>query len=144
MAPQVKIIRMVDATNRAMNLGRGTSLRLVGPDDGARNVDVHVNYLNVDSGKGEYHYHKKAENVYVVLDGLLEVTIEGERYLMGPGDVGFIPPGLRHWVGNAGDKVACLLEIYAPAGHDFNVVDPPESETDVERVVSERVHLGES
>jgi oxalate decarboxylase/phosphoglucose isomerase-like protein (cupin superfamily) len=39
--------------------------------------------------------------------------------------VGFIPPGLRHYAGNAGDVPARVIEIYAPAGTDFNIVDDP-------------------
>ncbi len=128
-------IRIDDAPTAPLALGRGIKHMLVNPDVGATNMDVHLNELKVDSGPGEIHYHAKAENVYVVLDGMLEVVIEGERYLLGKGEVGFIPPGLVHTAGNAGTHGTCrIIEIYAPAGRDFHEVEdwpdciqPPDS-----------------
>ena len=115
--------RIDDAPTRKMNLGRGTSIKLVNGETGASNVDVHINLLNEDSGPGEIHYHARAENVYVVLEGTLEVVIEGERHLLGPGEVGWIAPGVVHTAGNAGlGGVTRILEIYAPAGEDFHAV----------------------
>jgi len=115
--------RIDDAPTRKMNLGRGTSIKLVNGETGAGNVDVHINLLNEDSGPGEIHYHAHAENVYVVLEGTLEVVIEGERHLLGPGEVGWIAPGVVHTAGNAGlGGVTRILEIYAPAGEDFHAL----------------------
>lgn len=121
--PKFFKIRIDEAPTRTMNLGRGTSLKLVNPAIGARNLDVHINLLNEDSGPGEIHYHAHAENVYVVLEGTLEVVIEGERHLLGPGEVGWIAPGVVHTAGNAGlGGITRILEIYAPAGEDFHAV----------------------
>lgn len=114
-----------DAPREGMRLGRGQMIRLVWPQVGADNVDLHINLINPDSGPGPLHYHERSENVYVVLEGEVEVVIEGERHLFGPGDVAFIPPGLRHTAGNSGkdNKVAKVIEIYAPPGPDFHIVD---------------------
>ena len=121
--PKFFKIRIDDAPTRKMNLGRGTSIKLVNGETGGRNVDVHINLLNEDSGPGEIHYHAHAENVYVVLEGTLEVVIEGERHLLGPGEVGWIAPGVVHTAGNAGlGGVTRILEIYAPAGEDFHAL----------------------
>ena len=121
--PKFFKIRIDDAPTRKMNLGRGTSIKLVNGETGGRNVDVHINLLNEDSGPGEIHYHAHAENVYVVLEGTLEVVIEGERHLLGPGEVGWIAPGVVHTAGNAGlGGITRILEIYAPAGEDFHAL----------------------
>ena len=121
--PKFFKIRIDDAPTRKMNLGRGTSIKLVSGETGGRNLDVHINLLNEDSGPGEIHYHAHAENVYVVLEGTLEVVIEGERHLLGPGEVGWIAPGVVHTAGNAGlGGVTRILEIYAPAGEDFHAL----------------------
>jgi len=58
------------APRRPLRNDRGESLRLVDEElGGARNVDIHVNYLAPDSGPGPNHYHEQAENAYIVLSG---------------------------------------------------------------------------
>jgi mannose-6-phosphate isomerase-like protein (cupin superfamily) len=112
------------APQRSLKFERGRMTRLVDQTTGASNVDVHINVINVDSGPGEMHFHKYAENVYIVMEGMLEVVVEGERHLLGPNEVGFIPPGIVHTAGNAGTHGVCtVIEVYAPAGQDFQVVD---------------------
>ncbi len=110
-----------------MRLGRGITKHLVGTRNGAEQVDMHINVLNHDSGMGPYHFHRKAENVYVVLEGAVEVVIDGVTHQMEKDDVAFIPPGVPHAAGSAGGKPAVVLEVYAPAGKDFHIVSaqPP-------------------
>jgi mannose-6-phosphate isomerase-like protein (cupin superfamily) len=113
-----------EAPLRKLDNERGISHMLVNQTTGAANLDVHINELKVDSGPGERHFHAKAENVYIVLEGCLEVVVEGERHLLLKDDVGWIPAGIVHTAGNAGTHGVCrMIEIYAPAGKDFNVVD---------------------
>ena len=111
--------------NRDLELGRGKIRDLIGPAIGASNVDVHVNTIDAGTGRGEIHYHARSENVYLVLEGLLEVCVEGgERHLLQEGEIGFIPAGVVHTAGNGGDdKPVKILEIYAPAGDDFYEVE---------------------
>lgn len=115
------------APQTPMRLGRGITRHLVGPPDGARNVDVHINVLNHDSGMGPYHFHRHAENVYLVLEGAVQVVIDGVARRLEKDDVAFIPPGVPHAAGSAGGEQAVVLEIYAPAGKDFHIVSdqPP-------------------
>lgn len=116
--------KIAGAPSRDLNLGRGTLAMLVDERTGAHNVDVHINTINIDSGPGERHFHARAENVYIVLEGCLEVVVQGERHLLYKDDVGFVPPGIVHTAGNAGTHGICrVIEIYAPAGKDFNVVE---------------------
>ncbi len=114
-----------DAPSQAMRFDRGTQFKLFGPHNGAANADIHINVLKLDSGRGPYHFHERAENFYIVLDGQLEVTVEGVRHLLQKDDVAFIPPGLRHCAGTAAGSTvpARVIEIYAPVGADFNIVD---------------------
>ena len=112
------------APTRQMKLGRGTGIKLINEEIGSPKVDVHVNMINDDSGPGEIHFHQHADNVYIVLDGVLEVVVEGERHLLKKDDVGFIPVGLIHTAGSAGGHgTTRVLEIYAPAGFDFHEVE---------------------
>jgi mannose-6-phosphate isomerase-like protein (cupin superfamily) len=130
---QAKIMRMDDARQTVMRLERGTTAHLVGPADGARNVDVHINHINTDSGLGPYHFHRYAENVYVVLSGVAQAVVDGKRYLLVPDDVAYLPPGVPHAAGSAGFGPAVVMEIYAPAGKDFTIIETPSDIEDVER-----------
>lgn len=115
---------IASAPTRPMQLERGFQRVLV-EGGGAQNVDVHVNVIAVGSAPGPYHYHERSENVYIVLSGVVEVFVEGERRLLKAGDVAFIPPGLPHSARNGGTEVAELIEIYSPPrGTDFHVVSP--------------------
>jgi mannose-6-phosphate isomerase-like protein (cupin superfamily) len=116
------VFNLSDAPTRPMRYDRGTQIRLFGEETGARNIDVHINVINVDSGPGPYHFHEHAENVYIVLEGEIEAIVEGERHVLRKDDVAFIPPGLRHSAGNAGTVPARAIEIYAPVGTDFHIV----------------------
>ena len=93
---------------------------------GARNVDIHVNLLHPNTGPGPRHYHERAENVYIVLDGRIEVDVEGEILMLETDDVLFIPPGVIHATSNPGPGAAKFVEIYAPVGRDFHIVDENE------------------
>lgn len=122
-----------DAPIGKLKFDRGWTQRLVNERVGARKVDVHINHINDDSGPGDLHFHAQAENVYIVLEGVLEVVVEGERHLLEQGWVGFIPPGAHHTAGSVGGKgVTKVIEIYAPAGEDFHVVGSPKSREDDE------------
>lgn len=122
---QAIVASVAAATPKVMRWKRGFQLPLFGEQNGARNIDVHINVINVGSGTGPYHYHAQAENVYIVLEGVVEAVVEGKRYFLQKDDVAFIPPGLRHYAGNPGTVPARVIEIYAPAGQDFHIVDDP-------------------
>ena len=125
---EVTIGRIANAKQTAMRYERGITKHLVGPDVGASNVDVHINVINADSGLGPYHYHEKAENVYIVLEGRAQVVVEGESHYLEKDDIAFIPPGVRHAAGSAGEGPVTVIEIYAPAGRDFHIVSEDPSE----------------
>ena len=122
------------APRRPMKLGRGTGIKLVNEETGSPGLDLHLNVINDDSGPGEVHFHRRADNVYVVLEGVLEVVVEGERHLLEKDDVGFIPAGVVHTAGSAGGHGPTrVLEIYAPAGYDFHEVESFENPVPIGR-----------
>lgn len=123
----MKRTKLTEGATRPMNDNKGIVRSLVGPDDGAAAVDVHVNVINKEAGPYPYHYHEHAENVYVVLDGVAEAIVDGIIYRLEKDDVVFIPPGVPHAAGSAGEGPVTLLEIYAPAGKDFHRLDMPEN-----------------
>lgn len=113
-----------------MAFGRGVSKHLAGPDDGLSTADVHINEIRPGSGLGHYHVHKKADNIYVVLSGTMEAVVDGRRYVIPESSVVLIPAGTPHAAGNAGKTTAQVVEIYAPGGDDFHILQPPGSVID--------------
>ena len=126
----VNVTAIDDAPLRPFADGRGGQIHLFDTENGAANVDVHVNVLRPGSGLGRYHRHERSENVYVVLEGLVELHVEGAEYCLRTGDAVLIPPGLAHRAGAHPDASVetRILEIYAPPGPDFHVVDSEEVE----------------
>jgi mannose-6-phosphate isomerase-like protein (cupin superfamily) len=121
--PYGRVVRAAERGESELRYGRGFVERIVGPEEGARNVDLHVNRILAGSAPGPYHLHPDAENVYLVLSGALRVRIAGVDYHLEPGDAAFIPPGVLHSASNAGEADAEIIEIYAPANAGFVEVD---------------------
>lgn len=119
---QEKVFHIAQASRRPMRYDRGLMIQLVDEGIGARHVDVHINVVWPGSPPGPYHYHERAENVYLVLAGSALVVVEGREYKVGPRQVVFIPPGLKHSTSNAGNVPLEMIEIYAPVGADFHEV----------------------
>jgi mannose-6-phosphate isomerase-like protein (cupin superfamily) len=114
---------LVDEAPRTEIPERGVSIGLVNAALGAKNVAMHINVLYPNTS-GPYHFHARSENVYYVLMGFGTVLIEGEEHPVGPEQVLFIPPGVKHSVTNKGPGLLKLIEIYAPpASSDFHIVE---------------------
>jgi quercetin dioxygenase-like cupin family protein len=45
------------------------------------------------------HYHRTAEEIYLVIEGEGELEVDGETTAVGPGDAALIPPGSWHEIG---------------------------------------------
>ena len=62
------------------------------------------------------HFHPQ-EEVYEVIEGELELTIEGVAQIAKPGLVGIVPANARHSVKALTDGRAIIVDY--PARHDF-------------------------
>lgn len=63
------------------------------------------------------HWHARARQFFYVLDGTLEIEVEGATHQLPQGAGIEIPPGLAHQVRNVGDEVLNFLVISAPPHH---------------------------
>ena len=61
------------------------------------------------------HRHVNCSEAYVVLDGLVSVTVSGQKLTVGPEGFVLVPRGILHTFGSAGGRAARLLVIHAPA-----------------------------
>ncbi|HEY2710613.1 MAG TPA: cupin domain-containing protein [Caulobacteraceae bacterium] len=55
-------------------------------------------HYEFDAGASIHEHHHEQEEVWNVLEGELEVTIDGAAQVTGPGMVAIAPPGARHSV----------------------------------------------
>jgi mannose-6-phosphate isomerase-like protein (cupin superfamily) len=102
---------------------RGTAYRLLVPGSGSDLLELYLNVLEPQTGPGPYHYHSNADNIYVVLEGEGEVTVDGKRIPVTAGDTLSLSPGERHDIENTGSRQLRVLEIKVPAGSDFITVE---------------------
>jgi quercetin dioxygenase-like cupin family protein len=62
------------------------------------------------------HDHESEVDAFYVLDGELEITIEGSPEIAGPGALAVVPPGIRHTFAHNGAGTARFLNLHAPDG----------------------------
>ncbi|MCB0113365.1 MAG: cupin domain-containing protein [Caldilineaceae bacterium] len=68
-------------------------------------------------GDVPFHSHPH-EQAGVVLEGELELTIDGEVRLLGPGQVFVIPGGVEHRARTL-DKPAKVIDIFSPVREEY-------------------------
>jgi quercetin dioxygenase-like cupin family protein len=130
--PQLETLRIKDEARGRPSAGRDTALvvysgisvkMLVDPVFGAD----HVTMFTVDyeiGGAAQAHDHP-FEEAYVFLAGQVEGEIDGQHYVLGPGDVAFAGVGTVHGFYNTGAERVRWLETQAPqppARHSYRWV----------------------
>jgi mannose-6-phosphate isomerase-like protein (cupin superfamily) len=114
----MRLVREAEAPTRVLGT-RGVSHRLVTPESGYLPLELYVNVLEPGGGPGPYHYHSNADNIYMVLSGEGDVTVDGVRMPVRPGDTLVLAAGERHDIENTGTAPLRVVEIKTPAGSDF-------------------------
>jgi len=69
---------------------------LVGHDDGARRLHIHLTEIPDTASHPPYQHEHQAEEVFYILEGAAEYRFGGRTIEAGPGDTVFIPSGVRH------------------------------------------------
>ncbi len=71
------------------------------------------------------HFHRRTEEIYYILVGQGQITIDRDQRNVNPGDAIAIPPGAVHTIRNTGSGTLRFLCCCAPAyEHDDTVLDP--------------------
>lgn len=75
------------------------------------NLEIHVSTL--DPGKAPHppHTHADTEELVIIKQGTLKVTIKGQSRLLGPGSIAFAMPGDEHGFENGGKTKAAYYVI---------------------------------
>ncbi len=70
-------------------------------------------------GQGtQRHYHRRAEEIYLIVEGSGTMEVDGERAEVVPGDAILIPPGGWHELVAGRDGVRLLCCCVPPYAHD--------------------------
>jgi quercetin dioxygenase-like cupin family protein len=114
MEKAVFVVRPGEVPTYSPAAHRGTvNRRLIGRENvGASNMEVVLGETE-PAGLAEAHYHDSAEQAMYILEGKCLVEAAGESHPMGPGDMVFFPPGVRHKVVPVGGPIKALV-IYSP------------------------------
>ena len=68
--------------------------------------------------RGRIHRHERQEEVYLVLDGTLTLTVEGEERTLGRGELVRVAPPLRRRLHNRGDTLLAVLALGGAEPHE--------------------------
>lgn len=69
---------------------------LLGWRDGARKLHIHLTEIPDTSAHESYEHEHAAEEAFYLLEGEAEYTFGGKTVKAGPGEVVFMPSGVRH------------------------------------------------
>lgn len=92
---------------------RGYSRYLVGPHAGSRYFDFRTSSYP-PGGRVDPHVHEVAEQVYYFIAGAGRAECGTETRAVGPGDVMFVPAGVRHSLVSTGDDDLRFVVVTSP------------------------------
>ncbi|MGB9624639.1 MAG: cupin domain-containing protein [Phycisphaerae bacterium] len=72
----------------------GWRYRLISRQDADRGVAAWAHVVDVDGSRE--HYHKRATEIYYVLDGEGSIRLDGVEHVVRKGSLVHIPPGVTH------------------------------------------------
>ena len=82
-----------------------------------RSKEMSFAHYTVDAGSSIHEHHHPNEEVWIVIEGELEVTIDGIAKVAGPGAVAVVPSSAPHSVKALTDGLAIVANH--PVRHDF-------------------------
>jgi uncharacterized cupin superfamily protein len=80
--------------------------------------DLCLSVFEIEPGyeSPDAHIHEAEADSFYVIEGELDLFIEGARHTAGPGTMAAIPPGVRHTFGHAGSGTVRFLNLHTPEG----------------------------
>src|SRR5215468_2448180 len=81
-----------------------------------RSESMGFSHYRIEAGSSVHEHHHNYEEVWVIIEGELEVTVGGETQKAGPGYVAIVPPETTHSVRALTDGIAVVTTHPA---HDF-------------------------
>jgi quercetin dioxygenase-like cupin family protein len=114
--PSYRVVREADRAFshiESVALSKGLSVAtLISSGDGSVHVEVSVSELE-PGGQVSGHLHPFEESFYI-LSGSVLLSIDGQRYALGPHDFGFVPVSTPHAWSNPNDEPVRWYRIRSP------------------------------
>jgi len=115
LTPTPKLMQSADAPV-LMDGEQNIKLLLSGEESAGRFM---VSLITLAPGFGPPPHHQPQEDeLFLVVDGEVEITIGNETKTVGQGDFAYAPPNTTHAFRAIGDKPAVLFSINSPGGHE--------------------------
>lgn len=92
-APSIRLIRFSDG--KPFHMGKVTSMRIVSPDTGAKELTLNYSLSQPDSEFSQ-HVHDYSDDTILVLQGAADLRQGGTRTPMREGTCAFVPSGQIH------------------------------------------------
>src|SRR6187549_2613084 len=70
------------------------------------NFEIHASTLEPGKAPHPPHTHADQEELMIVKEGQVKITIAGQSKILGPGSIAFAMPGDEHGIENAGKTIA--------------------------------------
>lgn len=80
-------------------------------------------------GAGIFMHTHPCEEIVVILDGEAVGEVDGERYVLRPFDLSFVPPGVPHRFVNESNAPFTMMYIYPTTEVTRDPVDPADAPT---------------
>jgi transcriptional regulator with XRE-family HTH domain len=107
--------RVVYRESELVEIGRGKiSYWQVGSELEDRSMQILHERYAPGSDTGKVTLHHKGEEGGVVISGHLELTVDGERYVLGPGDAYYFDSSRPHRFRNAGSDECEVVSACSP------------------------------
>lgn len=67
------------------------------------------------------HYHRVMEENFFILEGTLDIYVDGVKHTAVPGDLVHVEPGEAHYLRNGGDVPVKMAAVLAPSQEEDKV-----------------------
>jgi mannose-6-phosphate isomerase-like protein (cupin superfamily) len=89
---------------------------------GSRDIDLVMGEFKKGEGLKKHYHRSPTEEVYYIVEGEIEVTMDNKKITVGKGDFIYVPPDTAHQPINLRDEICRILFILSPPEREPPVI----------------------